>query len=76
MAWRDGSLYLGPVTTQLWMPDRSQSARWPFNRILRELGVTCADAFDEFDAVGLYRHRSTEDWAHGRELTATQICRF
>ena len=62
VAWRDGHVCLGPVSTELWMQDRADSAWWPFNRVLREFGVTRGDAFDEFDAVGLYQHRSTEDW--------------
>jgi len=32
------------------------------NQALRFLGVTKAEAYDEFDAVGLGRHRRTEDW--------------
>ena len=34
-----------------------------FNRVLRELSPTRSDAFDEFDAVGLYHQRHTHDWA-------------
>lgn len=64
VAWRDGNVCLGPVITDLWMQDRSDSAQWPFNRVLRELGVSRRDAFDEFDAAKLYRHRSTEEWAN------------
>jgi hypothetical protein len=62
VAWRDGRVCLEPVCAEVWMQDRSESAQWPFNRFLRELGVTRGDAFDEFDAVQLYRHRNTEDW--------------
>lgn len=35
----------------------------PISRALARLGVTRAGARDEFDAVGLGRHRSTENWA-------------
>ena len=62
VAWRDGEVCLGPVTTQGWVQEPSNSAQWPFNRALRELGVARGDAFDEFDAVGLGKHRHTEDW--------------
>ncbi|KAA2253832.1 hypothetical protein F0L68_31605 [Solihabitans fulvus] len=34
----------------------------PISRALRRLGVTKGDHQDEFDAVGLGRHRDTEDW--------------
>jgi len=37
-------------------------AQWPFNQVLRRLGVLRGEAIDEFDAVGLNRHRSTDDW--------------
>ena len=62
MAWRDGQVCLGPVTTQGWVQEPSNSAQWPFSRALRELGVARGDAFDEFDAVGLGKYRNTEDW--------------
>jgi hypothetical protein len=32
------------------------------NQVLRRLGVLRGEAIDEFDAVGLNRHCSTEDW--------------
>ena len=62
VAWRDGQVCLGPVTTQGWVQEPSNSAQWPFNRALRELGVARGDAFDEFDAVGLGKYRNTVDW--------------
>lgn len=46
VAWRDGNLCLGPVSTELWMQDRRDNAQWPFNLVLRELGVSRGDAFD------------------------------
>lgn len=54
---------LGPVSTVLRMQHRSDIAQWPFNRILRELGISRGDAFDEFDTAGLHRHRRKADWA-------------
>ena len=35
------------------------------NRVLPELSPTRSDAFDEFDALGLYHQRHTQDWAKG-----------
>ena len=34
----------------------------PISTALREIGVARRDALDEFDAIGLGRHRSTEKW--------------
>jgi hypothetical protein len=34
----------------------------PISQALRRLGVAKGDHHDEFDAVGLGRHRDTEDW--------------
>lgn len=35
----------------------------PINRVLRRMGVKITDGvLDEFEAVGLQRHRHTEDW--------------
>jgi hypothetical protein len=33
------------------------------NQVLRWLGVDKGTAFDEFDAAGLSRKRSTDEWA-------------
>jgi hypothetical protein len=62
VAWRDGEVCLGPFTTQGWAQEPSNRVQWPLNRALRELGVARGEAFDEFDAVGLGKHRHTEDW--------------
>src|SRR3989440_7835863 len=43
-------------------PARASSPHWAFNQALRQLGVPRGAAFDEFEAVGLGRHRHTEDW--------------
>jgi hypothetical protein len=34
----------------------------PVNQVLRLLGVSLSGALDEFEALGLGRHRETEDW--------------
>ena len=64
VVWLNGEVWLGPATTQFgWPPpDRATSPHWAFNQALRQLGVTRGAAFDEFDAVGLGRHRHTGDW--------------
>jgi hypothetical protein len=38
----------------------------PISRALRRLGATRGERIDEFDAVGLGRHRDTDDWLPGR----------
>jgi hypothetical protein len=35
------------------------------NSILQQLGITRSKSRDEFDTVGLNRHRYTEDWLEG-----------
>ena len=62
------------LTTE--MQDGSDIAQWPFNRILRELGVTRNDAFDEFDAVRLRRQRFTMDWARMADRSRPQNAVF
>ena len=52
IVWRGGYLELGPVT-----------AVDAINRALRALGVQSGEAQDEFDTLGLGRHRATERWA-------------
>lgn len=71
IAWRDGRVSWGPVLTQ----DRDEGREdegfvtgvglrnWAINAGLRHLGVRKApDAIDEFDTVGLGRHRNTDHW--------------
>jgi hypothetical protein len=62
--WRDGELWLGPATTQFsWSPpDPATNPQWAFNQALRALGVDRGQAFDEFDALNLSKHRHTESW--------------
>jgi hypothetical protein len=64
VVWRQGEVWLGPAATKFgWPPpDPASGPRWPFNQALRELGVARGEAFDEFDALSLGRHRHTEDW--------------
>ena len=51
VAWSGGSRVLGPI--------HSQDA---INETLRFFGARVGGAHDEFDAVGLGRHRDTADW--------------
>ncbi len=42
--------------------DPASSPQGAFNQALRQLGVDRGEAFDEFDALNLGKHRHTEDW--------------
>jgi hypothetical protein len=61
--WENGELTFGPVTWEEGEP--MPAAGSPISQLLRRLGVTRQDPHDEFDAVGLDRHRHTEDWPTG-----------
>ncbi|MEW2458907.1 hypothetical protein [Streptomyces albus] len=58
--WVDGALALGPLDA----PAKKQSSRSvsPICQALRRLGARRRLGEDEFEAVGLGRHRSNEDW--------------
>ena len=62
--WRDGEVWLGPVTTRA-TAARASAEDGAVNQALRHLGVGRPGAIDEFDALGLGRHRHTEDWLTG-----------
>jgi hypothetical protein len=51
IVWSEGEVRLGPLRE----PDA-------INRALRLLGVKSAEGNDEFDTVGLGRHRQTHQW--------------
>lgn len=60
LAWIDGELVL-----RLGDGEENMSA-WPnspISRALRHVGVRAGENEDEFDALGLGRHRSNEGWA-------------
>ena len=54
LGFRDGATVLGPL-----------AARDAINQALRFLGIAPAGKQDEFDTVGLFRHRSTDAWYAG-----------
>ncbi|MFD7901159.1 hypothetical protein ACFV4F_13650 [Kitasatospora sp. NPDC059722] len=59
--WTDGRLELGPLSSAFepFAPGGS-----PISRVLRQLGARVEEGrVDEFEAVGLGAHRSTEGWA-------------
>ena len=58
--WDAGEVVLGPL--HLTEGEPSPAAGTPISQALRQLGATKGDHFDEFDAVGLGRHRDTDDW--------------
>ncbi|MFC4516422.1 MULTISPECIES: hypothetical protein [Streptomyces] len=59
VVWAAGSLALGPLGTPKKWSTRAVS---PISQALRRLGVQKSLGEDEFDAVGLDRHRNNEDW--------------
>lgn len=58
--WDSGRLVLGPLTVGDREPFPADGS--PISRALRLLGAQADRGRDEFDTVGLARHRNTEDW--------------
>ncbi|WP_340687362.1 hypothetical protein LCL61_14860 [Amycolatopsis coloradensis] len=58
--WDGGERVLGPL--HLAEGEAAPAGGSPISQALRRLGVVKGDHFDEFDAVGLGRHRDTRDW--------------
>ncbi|KOG31390.1 hypothetical protein [Streptomyces resistomycificus] len=58
--WADGALELGPLDEPT--KKRFSRAVSPISQALRRLGAQRSLGEDEFEAVGLDRHRSNEDW--------------
>ncbi|KUH36395.1 MULTISPECIES: hypothetical protein [Streptomyces] len=58
--WADGALALGPLDEPT--KKRFSRAVSPIPQALRRLGARRSLGEDEFEAMGLGRHRSTEDW--------------
>ena len=57
--WADGDLVLGPRWVAV--GQRCPAAGSPVSQALRQLGVVARGGEDEFAAVGLGRHRHSED---------------
>jgi hypothetical protein len=58
LVWDSESMVLGPFEGE----DGSLPGGSPISQALRRLGAVRGDHFDEFEAVGLGRHRDTDDW--------------
>ena len=64
--WDAGQLVLGPTAE----PEHSFTPEHPspISQALQRLGVSARGHFDEFEAVGLDRHRNMEDWLEDVQL--------
>ncbi|WP_245821905.1 hypothetical protein [Lentzea waywayandensis] len=62
--WDQGRSVLGPLVRE---EDDPMPGVTPISQALRRLGVVKGEHHDEFDAVGLGRHRDTEDWVTSAE---------
>lgn len=58
--WADGTMALGPLHVSEGQP--FPAAGSPISQALRRLGAVADPTGDEFQAVGLDRHRHNEDW--------------
>ncbi|QHC33125.1 hypothetical protein [Streptomyces sp. HF10] len=58
--WAEGSLALGPLDKPT--KKRFWRAVSPVSQALRRLGARRSPGEDEFEALGLDRHRTNEDW--------------
>ncbi|HVK20844.1 MAG TPA: hypothetical protein VM677_05740 [Actinokineospora sp.] len=58
--WADGRVVLGPLRVGIGEPHPADGS--PISQALRALGVIAGRRQDEFDAVGLSRHRDPLDW--------------
>jgi hypothetical protein len=59
--WVDGEVALGPLAASAGQQSSSEAS--PISQVLRQLGVRRNKRRDEFDVVGLGRHRHTSEWA-------------
>jgi hypothetical protein len=58
--WEHGQIVLGPLHLAEDQPFPADGS--PISQALRRIGVDKGHHHDEFDAVGLSRHRETDDW--------------
>jgi hypothetical protein len=61
VVWEDTELVLGPLLKKVGEPAPTPGMS-PISQALRRLGVSAAGYYDEFDAVGLGRHRRLSGW--------------
>lgn len=59
--WKGGEVVCEPARAKL----------GPINDVLRRMGVERGDGLDQFDAVGLGRHRNNDDWIEGARSGAS-----
>jgi hypothetical protein len=66
IAWAEGRVMFGPIrTTTSWEEGRHVAPpllEEAINQTVRRIGVERGSVRDEFDALGLGRHRSNESW--------------
>lgn len=67
IVWKDGECIFGPIhtVTNMFEPYSDENVPLEYaavNQALHALGVI-KEAKDEFSALGLGRHRNTEEWA-------------
>ncbi|WP_330334724.1 hypothetical protein OHS33_36535 [Streptomyces sp. NBC_00536] len=60
LTWDAGKIVLGPL--RLAEGEPASTAGTPISQALRRLGAAKGNHVDEFAAVGLGRHRDTDDW--------------
>jgi hypothetical protein len=58
--WDAGNVVLGPLHLAEGEPSPADGS--PISQALQRLGAAKGNHVDEFDAVGLGRHRETQDW--------------
>ncbi|MEU1284357.1 hypothetical protein [Kitasatospora sp. NPDC005856] len=64
--WADGTVALGPLTIGEFEPAPAEGT--PISRALRRIGAHTEEGrTDEFDSVGLGRHRTTGGWAQSAD---------
>ncbi len=62
LVWRDGDVGFGPVETADTYEQVTPLLEGAINRAVRLLGVERGHARDEFEALGLNRHRDNDGW--------------
>ncbi|MEV6105510.1 hypothetical protein AB0M28_12460 [Streptomyces sp. NPDC051940] len=63
VVWHEGAVVLGPLFNG--EDERFAAEGSPVSQALRRLGAVAGAEVDEFWAVGLQRHRGTDDWLGG-----------